>query len=349
MSAHLQIDKIESLLRHFEDDADSLRITRPKGTILSKRSLLLESNVMSEYAGSSSYDSLMHLAKNFTLKGAFALINKNARALCNSLLLFTLGPKVIISYVNFDVLPKTAYLTLHHRHSLYHVECFSQFIFSKNFNDHSVLTSIGRQCGKESFFNNVFENIVKKIGTYVFGSLSILNQSSEERYWSIVKNMTEGQAMSVFVCRESSQYFGDREFYFRDGVYAASLFTGVPILDFVIVEPTASRQYMTIDIIKIEPPEMPKNTVTNAVTTANEYLEWRIKNEERIYNFTQDTEKIHKARLDEVENAAASCYVNEEQAFCEINQIMLRDIKRNQSYVSYRDLKRPQTKKTAYK
>jgi hypothetical protein len=294
---------------------------------------------MSEYTGTSSYDSLMHLAKNFTLKGAFAVINKNARALCNSLLLFTLGPKVIISYVNFDVLPKTAYLTLHHRHSLYHVECFSQFIFSKNFNYHSVLTSIGRQCGKESFFNNFFETIVKKIGTYVFGSLSILNQSSEERYWSIVKNMTEGQAMSVFVCRESSQYFGDREFYFRDGVYAASLFTGVPILDFVIVEPTASRPHMTIDIIKIEPPKERHSSVKNA----NDYLEWRLKNEKRIFDFTQDTEKIHKSRLDEVENAAASCYANDAQAFCEINQIMLRDIKRNQSYLSYRDSKRTMT------
>jgi len=281
----------------------------------------------------------LQLAQTYGRQSILAILKRQSHAVCNSILLFHLSPKVVITFVNFDVLPQTAYLSMHHRRPLQHLECFAQFIFSGHFQKQAVITSLGRQCGPklgvQSAVNGFLESVVNFTTWYVFGSASISEDTSEGRYWSIVKNIEPGTCASVFVCRESAQYFGDTEFYFRDGLYAASIFTGIPIFDFVIVEPTALKPYTSIDIIKLDPPKShaaPHDPDFNAL----KYKSWRQQNARLIDDFTEVAERVHKDRILQIESIAASCYSDDQNGFSEANAVIERDIKRNRSFLPWR-------------
>lgn len=288
----------------------------------------------------SANSALFHLAKDKTFKFVSSVLRRKAQAMCNAILLFQMSTKVVITYVNFKELPKTSFMSMHHRMPLHHLECFAQFIFAGHFKNQKVLTALTRVF-ENGPFGDFLENLLNKASNYIFGSLTITPcKNSQERYWAIAQGVKEGECLSVFPCRESSQYFGDSEFYFRDGLFAASIFRQLPILDFVMIEPTATKDYTTIDVLQFTPPQHNSETVTNA----DEYKIWRIKNYQIIHDYTQKCESEHKARKASVEAECASCYAIDKNGFCEASHVVEYDIRRNRSYPVWRDEQLAQAK-----
>lgn len=296
--------------------------------------LLIESNVNVKKNPGSATNAYWHIVQAHGASVLKAIMMRKSSDVCNTVLMFQLSKSVIVSFVNFDEVPKSAYMSIHHRKPLQHLECFAQFALSGFFKKQKVLTSLGRQFGKPGPINNSLEGLFNRLMSFVFNSVSITTlPTSEDRYWNLVTVLGENECLSVFPCRESAQFYGDKEFYFRDGLFAASIFSGIPILDFVMIEPTATKDYTTIDIIQFLPPSVS----TDGVTDASSYAIWRTKNCQLIYDFTQHVEAAHKFHVTKLESLYASCYAEHQNGFTEANATVDKDIRRNRSYVDYRE------------
>lgn len=220
----------------------------------------------------------------------------------------------------------STYVSMHHRQSQA-IEPFVQFIPAAMFKDYAVIT--------DSNFSFIF----KKFFNYVYNDVSIKKLSSNQRYWAIVKNMKNNKATIVYPDREGSCYTGDTHYYFRDGLFAASIYHQVHILNFVIVEPTASLNYTDVHIQEFKPPKIIKPI---ACKDAEDYERWRLENKELIWAYTLECEKAHKEKIKELEDYKVSCPKSEENEICFFSSDKFRDSNRNKTFLDFRASKFPE-------
>jgi hypothetical protein len=241
--------------------------------------------------------------------------SKYTRAACRAYLLFYFGPKVRIKLsepLKIE-LPgiKEAFLSVHHRHALKTYEVGAQFLL--DFENHSVITE-----------NHLKRYNIDFVCKHLFGQINIKDLSSDERYWTIVKAMRPRTAVSVFADREGSQYYGDQAMYFRPGLFAASIYTQVPIIDQIIVEPTEAVDETTISLQIWWPPKIAEPI---CCTTATEYSKWRQNNVTIIQAFMRACESRYKSNvaLEESMKISSSAIAG----YCEPNPTIERNNKRN--------------------
>jgi hypothetical protein len=239
-----------------------------------------------------------------------------------------LSKTVILSLVNFTQVPSSAFLSIHHRHSLRSYEVAAQFILEPFFQKHTVITSLGVLKKASNYLEKCLHTGVEWFLKHIYDNFSIDDMTSNERYWHIYEKMGPNCAVSVFPDREGSQFYGDEIFYFRDGLFAASLATQVPIIDQVIVEPTPNTAHTTIDFLLHTPPKNQAQVFTNA----DDYALWRIQNQTTITAYTLECEKVFRKQLKLREHEKESF---SHQGLCDImeNSGIEKRIQRNSYYV----------------
>jgi hypothetical protein len=232
------------------------------------------------------------------------------RAACRAYLLFYFGPKVRIKVSKNFQLPKEAFLSVHHRHALKTFEVGAQFLL--DFPKHSVITE-----------NHLKRYNIDFVCQHLFDQINIKDFSSDERYWTIAKAIRPRTAVSVFADREGSQYYGDQSMYFRPGLFAASIYSRVPIIDQVIIEPTEAVDETTISFRIWWPPHVEGL----CCTTALEYAQWRKQHALVIENFMlacQADFLEHVATEEAIKASSSSLW-----GFCEPNETIERNTIRN--------------------
>ena len=213
---------------------------------------------------------------------------------------------------------------MHHRQSQA-IEPFVQFIPAAMFKEYAVITDSNFKYCKQFF-------------KYVYNDTSLRGLSSNQRYWAIVKNLKSNSATIVYPDREGSLYTGDTMYYFRDGLFAASAYTQVHILNFIIVEPTASLNYTDIHIQEFKPPKIKPFVCKDE----QDYELWRTENKELIWTYTLECEKAHKEKCKELEDYKVSCPKSEENEISNFSSDKIRDAKRNKTFLDFRVNKFPE-------
>lgn len=223
------------------------------------------------------------------------------RNLCRSIGLFKMSNKVAVRFVGFQRVPESAYFAMHHREMLLSYEVGAQFLLEPLFSDHVVITD--HRKNRQGLLKYIgASDLVLSVLEHVYNDSNIGGLTSEERYWHMVKVMKPGACVSVFPDREGSQFFGDETFYFRDGLFAASIFTQMPIVDHIIVEATAAHDETNIDILLHEPPKIDHC----GVWSLEAYTPWRRAHKELIDTYTLECETKFKKHLKQMERLKAS-------------------------------------------
>ena len=269
-----------------------------------------------------------YMISNFPIECLGVLTGQDyTRNLCRKLGLYKMSNKVSVRFIGFESIPETAYLSVHHREMLLSYEVGAQFLLEPFFNDHVVVTD--HRKNTQGILKHIkASDLVLSILTHVYNDSNIGGLTSEERYWHMVKVLKPGACVSVFPDREGSQFFGDETFYFRDGLFAASIFTQTPIVDQIIVEATATHDETTIDIMVYWPPAID----SCPVRTIEAYTEWRHSNQALIDRFTTECEAKYRLQLKKMESLKVSN--TSSQGLCAFNDYVgiEKRIKRN-SYI----------------
>lgn len=211
-----------------------------------------------------------------------------------------------VQIVNYcPLLPSKVFLSNHHRKH-YNMDLFVQFMYANFYKDIKVIVDFG----PKAIFNNF-----KFILTHVFGaSFTTKIKTSDDKFWKIVTEMNENTAVSLFPDRDGALMDLDDTMRFRTGLFAASIFTGIPILDHVISPKSSTCETIHIDIEVWYPPKIELCCVTNS----SEYYKWRHANKFMIDQFTLDCEKKYVRRLMKYQAHKVSCALDEGQHTCPV-------------------------------
>lgn len=267
------------------------------------------------------------LYKKFFFESIWRILNKQSNVLSLQICIFHLSPNVRIEFVNFQRPQAKAISSNHHRMTQNPIDIFNLFVLSLFYSSYRTINDF--DYGKNFLYKCIGDYLLK----LVFEGHTINALSNEERYWALA-NFTE-DLLIAFPDRDSSQYSGDIDYYFRDGIFASAIYNQIPIYETVIVEPSSTHFYTDIKFIELKPPKCEINTCTNAI----EYKLWRQKNSFLINQFTRHCETLYKKAIYDLEQQKASCWSYEENMTCKTNDKFALDrekgIKRNKSYPSY--------------
>lgn len=259
----------------------------------------------------------------------------NGEAIAARIGLFKNGSKIRFSSDIIEI-PKRAFIGMHHKNiDESKFENYLQFINSYIFNESTAVITDWPYATKYKLKNFIANTLIKLI----FNNKSIKGLGSEEKYWSIVQAIRTHKAVSVFPDRDGQQYFGDTGYFFRDGLFAASLFTEVPILNYAVVESTPSDPYADVYIDLFNPPQASDSFINDCRTICDSgaYAQWRLDNFEKIQLFTRQCEEKHQQRILEIESKKASCAFDSEFGTCAINAQREILLKKNFLLKSKRD------------
>jgi hypothetical protein len=202
-------------------------------------------------------------------------------------------------------LPTQAYFSNHHRKH-YNMDLFVQFVYARFFKDYKVIVDFG----PKAIFNNF-----KFILHHIFGaSFTTLIKNSDDKFWKLVTEMKANTMVSVFPDRDGALFDLDFSMRFRKGLFAASIFTGIPIIDHVISPKTSTCETMHVDIVMWKPPKVEMCCISDA----QQYARWRYENREVIENFTLECEKDYVSRVMKYQIHKVSCDLEDSEALCSI-------------------------------
>lgn len=189
--------------------------------------------------------------------------------------------------------PAKAFLCCHHRKGLRTLDCCAQYLpYAKTL----VITDLNENPWTKPF------------SRAIYGNISISRLPSNEKHWTLVKSIQSADALSVFPARDGSTFWGDTSMSFRTGLFAASILTGLPIINMILVEPTPAQDVLDIEFTLWLPPNIAPNIDSGfTVRTADEYSRWREQHATLIAMFTRACEIDYKARLYSIEARKASC------------------------------------------
>ena len=186
------------------------------------------------------------------------------------------------------------YISCHHRETIRKVDTCAQYLLSSIFDTYFI--SVLNACKWPMFHS-------------IFGYIYIKHMKSDQRYWTLVQTMLDKKtkkALCVYPDRSGSLYYGYKDFYFRDGLFAASLFTGLPIVDILVFEPKANKPETTIEL-RLWSPDTFYCTQKDKIQNEKEYALWRHANKTVIDQYTQKCEEEYKSRIHELEVQHQSC------------------------------------------
>jgi hypothetical protein len=297
------------------------------GGIVRNNSIVLRSNVPQ----SSSSSLVEYVVGHFPIESTGILTGiEHTREICRKRGLFKMSADVVVSFINFFEVPKEAFFGIHHRQTLRAYEVAAQFILEPLFVKHVVITALGIFSMRKGsgLLRQLKRNAILWFLKHIYNDSNIDDMASDDKYFHIFKSLVPNGAVSVFPDREGSQFYGDEVFYFRDGLFAASLAAQRPILDHVIVEPTPSASYTTIDIMQYDPPQLN----VPEIKSASEYAVWRQLNQDIIAKYTRDCEEKFRLQLKKIEREKAS---NDIQGMCNLEDYIgiEKRISRNSYYV----------------
>lgn len=233
--------------------------------------------------------------------------------------LWRLSPNVKIEWP--EAWPPKVFLSCHHRRTVYEIDLCAQFIVPY---DVKVITD-----------RKYPLRIIKMLSAYLYNDTSINEMKSIERHWAIPKIMLDvpdGTAISTFPDRDGSQFYGDQGMTFRPGLFAASIYTGVPILDITIVEPTESCDCTHIVFTRWDPPIID----SQRCSSAEDYEIWRQVHKSDINAFTLWCEADFKKRVKFLEDQKATCARHEKVcADTTVDERYQRSMARNKTAAMY--------------
>lgn len=209
------------------------------------------------------------------------LFRKNGVFIANSLIMFMNHQSVVANFWanNLDLESRVIF-THHHSHFNPH-ELFTQFFFHGQFKHYSVLTA------QKAVFN---------LSGFLYNQRSLETKNRSDRHWQIaclLKN--ESTAISIFPDRDGRQFKGDREFWFRTGAYATSIYWQAPIIDCIL---QSHKKKLYLFFYKLWPPKI----CQQSCFSSESYAKWRLENYKLIETFTMECESHYRNCLDKIEN-----------------------------------------------
>ena len=209
------------------------------------------------------------------------LHKSNGIFIANSLLLFINHDTIQAKFWSDDLeMPSKVIFTNHHSH-LNPIELFTQFFFQNQFENFTVLTT------SKNIFN---------LTGFLYCQKSFDTSNREDRHWSLTKLLLkESSAISVFPDRDGRQFEGDREFWFRTGAYATSIYWQAPIIDCII---QSHNKKLYVFFYKYEPPKIE----SQCCEASDSYALWRQQNYALIEEYTLFCEREYKKNLDYIES-----------------------------------------------
>lgn len=208
---------------------------------------------------------------------------------------------------HFDWQQEKVYLSIHHNNHN-NKEVLIQFIHQFMFKSMAVITDIFWP--QPVVVGNIMFNDAAKL---LFDNAGIKNMPKNVRFWYLVTLLDTFNSVSVFVCREGQQYVGDTLYNFREGLFAASMYTQKSIINYALVGSTASDDYNDLHISLFKPPVPKKHFIC---TNPEDYELWRRLNDEQIQIYTRESERKHKLIIKKLEEPKLSCHVEDSQAVC---------------------------------
>ena len=204
---------------------------------------------------------------------------------------------------NFTQWPPNVYLAVHHRADCYKAEVLMQFLPFHLYQNHSVITALG------------LNHLVPPWITHgIFREKNInVSRKVDTRFFALLEAMSlQNTIVTVFPDRNGSAYLDDYRFFYRPGLFAASLYHQVPIVDLLLVEPTDSVDVLTVEFYQWDLPTA--TGLQEPQTSEDTYALWRSQNASVIEQYTRDCEDNHKRRLRSMVLQNDSCTV--EPKFC---------------------------------
>jgi hypothetical protein len=218
--------------------------------------------------------------------------------------------------------PEKAYISCHHRRPTHDLDFASLFLYEPYFEKFRILTSI-------EFLKGLPPRVADWIGYRAIQNVNLLRLATTERFQCLVDLMDAPRsAVAVYPARDGMQYFGDMTYTFRDGLFAASLYTQVPIVNILTLEPTAIRPWALFVANLWVPPSVSKVDLEGNLIP---FSDWRSNsvNKKSIALYKRTCEDDHKARTLFYESISASCAPDDEFKECKPDPRIEGSIQRN--------------------
>jgi hypothetical protein len=139
------------------------------------------------------------------------------------------------------------------------------------------------------------DKAVFSLSGFVYHQKSFTTTNRAERHWQLAQLLEkDSTAVSIFPDRDGRQFKGDREFWFRTGAYATSIYWQAPIIDCIV---QSHNKKLYLFFYKIDPPKIYQQSCYNSES----YAKWRLENYALIENFTMHCEIHYKKCLDLIE------------------------------------------------
>ena len=245
------------------------------------------------------------------LKNYFPFVGKD---IAQAYGIFINGNKLRFSSSVDNIAQKRSYISMHHKDAFLvkTIDLYLQFINSSIFEQPTtVITNV---CFKEKY--KLLNYLFNSMASVFFCNFSIKGFTTDEKYWAIVTCLKEKNSVSVFPDREGQQFNGDTNYHFRDGLFAASIFTQSCILNYCVVDKSEIDEFIDIHVQQFVPPKI----IVDYCKNAHEYAQWRKNNFDLIWAFTLKCEKLHKEKIKQLEDMKSSCPIGgHENEFCEIS------------------------------
>lgn len=187
-------------------------------------------------------------------------------------------------------------LSCHHRVPNYMLDMVVQFLVSPKYPNMRVAVA-------EHVMGHV-----KWATKYLFHSTHLYETGDKLQQLFNVASATD--CLAVFPDYDGSQFPGDLDIFFRPGLFAASMYLQRPIVDFCLLEPTASAPHVLLDIAVWWPPKIRHGAGRQSAA------EFREANEAAIQDYTRTCEDDYKRRLQQYEAPRLSCFAHEVEAKC---------------------------------
>jgi hypothetical protein len=153
---------------------------------------------------------------------AIARGEKVIKHLISSIGLFKMSNTCRIK-MSFKEWPQNAYICSHHRFPISGSDSLLQQIVTSLFEKHETI--VGGHMWLLHFV---------ALCKHIFHARNISKLSTDMRFWDIVRAMEDKKAVVVYPAREGALHEEDFNMSFREGLFAASIFTNTKIIDFVV-------------------------------------------------------------------------------------------------------------------
>lgn len=233
--------------------------------------------------------------------------------------------KIAIKNHNLTSMPERLLISCHHRRNCtepFFNDLLLQYIVSDFYKNHACVYNFG---SKPSEF-------MKYVHKKIWRGHSLLQYDDpDSKFQYIVDLASRPNSMTcVFSDRDGSQFYEDYEIAFRPGLFAASIYLEVPILDICISYGTPTNNQIDIELKLWIPPKASQDCMVH-----DSYKGFRELNKNLINQFVIDCETDYLNRLKTLNDAKLCCGPDGELK-CKPDKISLKGHLRNLKAREYR-------------